>query len=306
VTGARVREITINDEGLATGAIYVDRNGREKRQLARTVIVCANGIGTPRLLLNSKSSKFADGLANSSGLVGKNLMMHPYAAVTGYFDEPLESWLGPAGQTIQSMQFYETDASRGFVRGAKWQVMPSGGPLGMRAAYGGKPLDEAWGSSLHRNTAKVFGRSFEWGIIAEDLPDEENRVVLHETLTDSDGIPAPKLIYKNSENTKRLIDFHLERAKEAMRAAGAVDMSVTPLMRDCGWHLMGTCRMGNDPSRSVVNQYGRSHDVENLFIYDGSVFVTSSGFNPTGTIAAVALRSVKHLIENRRNQEVAA
>ena len=88
----------------------------------------------------------------------------------------------------------------------------------MRAAYGGKPLDEAWGSSLHRNTAKVFGRSFEWGIIAEDLPDEENRVVLHETLTDSDGIPAPKLIYKNSENTKRLIDFHLERAKEAMRA----------------------------------------------------------------------------------------
>ncbi len=79
---------------------------------------------------------------------------------------------GPAGQTIQSMQFYETDATRGFVRGAKWQVMPSGGPLGMRAAYGGKPLEEAWGANLHRNTRKVFGRAFEWGIIAEDLPDE--------------------------------------------------------------------------------------------------------------------------------------
>ena len=306
VTGARVREILINDEGLATGAVYIDRMGRERRQLAKTVIVCANGIGTPRLLLNSKSARFPEGLANSSGLVGKNLMMHPYAAVTGYFDENLESWLGPAGQTIQSMEFYETDSSRGFVRGAKWQVMPSGGPLGMRAAYGGKPLEEAWGANLHRNTKRVFGRSFEWGIIAEDLPDQANRVVLHDTLTDSDGVTAPKLIYKNSENTQRLIDFHLKRAQEAMRASGAIDMSITPLMRDCGWHLMGTARMGVDPAKSVVDQYGRSHDVPNLFVYDGSVFVTSSGFNPTGTIAAIALRSVKDLIAKRRDQKVAA
>jgi choline dehydrogenase-like flavoprotein len=306
ITGARVREITVNDEGMATGAVYIDRNGREREQRAKTVIVCANGVGTPRLLLLSKSSRFPDGLANSSGLVGKNLMMHPYAAVTGNFDEPLESWLGPAGQSIQSMQWYETDASRGFVRGAKWNVMPGGGPLGMRAAYGGKPLEEAWGANLHRNTRKVFGRTFEWGIIAEDLPEETNQVLLDESLTDSDGIPAPRLIYKNSENTHRLIEFHLARAKEAMQASGAVHMSVTPLMRDCGWHLMGTARMGNDPRTSVVNQYGQAHDVPNLFVYDGSVFVTSSGFNPTGTICAVALRAVKHLIANRRDQKVAA
>jgi choline dehydrogenase-like flavoprotein len=306
VTGARVREITVNDEGLADGAIYVDRAGREHKQRARIVLVCCNGVGTPRLLLMSKSAKYPDGLANSSGLVGKNLMMHPYAAVTGNFDEPLESWLGPAGQTIQSMQWYETDASRGFVRGAKWQVMPSGGPLGMRAAYGGKPLEEAWGANLHRNTKKVFGRSFEWGIIAEDLPDEANRVVLDDSLTDTDGIPAPKIIYKNSDNTRKLIDFHLERAKEAMQAAGAVNMTVTPLMRDCGWHLMGTARMGTDPARSVVDQWGQAHDVPNLYIFDGSVFVTSSGFNPTGTITAVALRCVTHMIENKRNLKVAA
>ena len=83
-----------------------------------------------------------------------------------------------------------------------------------------------------------------------------------------------------------------------MAAAGAINMSITPLMRDCGWHLMGTARMGDDPDKSVVDQFGRAHDVPNLFIYDGSVFVTSSGFNPTGTITAVALRSVKHLIAN--------
>ncbi|MHA6642807.1 GMC family oxidoreductase [Mesorhizobium sp. A623] len=306
ITGARVREITVDSEGLANGATYIDRQGRERHQKAQIVIVCANGIGTPRLLQLSKSDRFPKGLANSSGLVGKNLMMHPYAAVTGYFDDPLESWLGPAGQTIQSMQFYETDKARGFVRGAKWQVMPSGGPLGMRAAYGGKPLEEAWGANLHRNTRKVFGRAFEWGIIAEDLPDEANAVVLDPVLKDSDGIPAPKIIYKNSDNTRKMIDFHLERAKEAMLAAGATDISTTPLMRDCGWHLMGTARMGTDPERSVVNQYGQSHDVPNLYIYDGSVFVTSSGFNPTGTIMAVALRCVKNLIANRRNQKVAA
>lgn len=304
ITGARVREITVDERGLATGAIYIDRNGRERRQAAEVVLICANGIGTPRLLLLSKSKLHPNGLANSSGLVGRNLMMHPYAAVTGSFDEDLESWLGPAGQTIQSMQFYETDASRGFVRGAKWQVMPSGGPLGMRAAYGGKPLEEAWGANLHRATKKVFGRSFEWGIIAEDLPEEANQVVLDPALTDSDGIPAPKIIYKNSENTHRMIAFHLERAKEAMQAAGAQEMTVTPLMRDCGWHLMGTARMGSDPGSSVVNEWGQAHDVPNLYIYDGSVFVTSSGFNPTGTICAIALRAVKHLIANRRDQKV--
>ena len=106
ITGARVREVMVNDESLAIGANYVDRNGRERQQLARTVMVCCNGVGTPRLLLNSKSAKFPDGLANSSGLVGRNLMLHPYSTVTGHFDEPLESWLGPAGQPIQSMQFY--------------------------------------------------------------------------------------------------------------------------------------------------------------------------------------------------------
>jgi len=316
VTGARVREVLVNDEGLATGALYIDRNGRERRQLARTVIVCCNGVGTPRLLLNSKSSKFPDGLANSSGLVGRNLMLHPYSTVVGHFDEPLESWMGPAGQPIHSMQFYETDASRGFVRGAKWHVLPGGGPLGGPPAPGA-PFDDMWGEGFHRRREKIFGRSFEWGIMAEDLPEEANRVVLDPNLTDSDGIPSPRIIYNNSENTKRLSTFHLARAKEAMEAAGARDITVRPLMTDrsqhntgaslmATGHLMGTCKMGNDPRTSVVNQWGQAHDVPNLFVFDGSVFVTSAGFNPTGTIAAVALRSVKHMIANRRDQKVAA
>jgi choline dehydrogenase-like flavoprotein len=195
-------------------------------------------------------------------------------------------------------------------------VLPGGGPLG-GPPKPGRPFDEAWGESFHRNRESVFGRSFEWGIMAEDLPEEANRVELHPTLTDSDGIPAAKIVYNYAENTKRLSQFHLARATEAMAASGATSVTVRPLMTDrsehntgaslmATGHLMGTCKMGNDPSTSVVNQWGQAHDVPNLFVYDGSVFVTSAGFNPTGTICAVALRSVKHLIANRRDQEAAA
>jgi choline dehydrogenase-like flavoprotein len=304
VTGARVREITVDAQGRATGAVWIDRNGGEHHQRADVVILAANGVGTARLLQLSRSSAHPDGLANSSGLVGKRLMMHPYGAVVGTYEDDLESWIGPSGQSIQSMQFYETDESRGFVRGAKWNVMPTGGPLGMRAGYGGRPVKESWGANFHRNVKAVMGRSFEWGIIAEDLPDETNQVVLDPELTDSDGIPAPKIVYTSSENTSALIDFHIARAVEAHEAAGAVSTSVTRLMRDCGWHLLGTARMGEDPATSVVDQWGRAHDVPNLYIIDGSIFVTSAGVNPTATIMSLALRCVEHLIAERGNQEV--
>ena len=175
-------------------------------------------------------------------------MMHPYAAVTGYFDENLESFSGQPATPSSRWNSTRPNFSRGFVRGAKWQVMPSGGPLGMRAAYGGKPLEEAWGVNLHRNTKRVFGRSFEWGIIAEDLPDEANRVPARHPDRQRRRHRAQAHLQK-PENTQRLIDFHLKRAAEAMRASGAIDMSITPLMRDCGWHLMGTARMGIDPAK---------------------------------------------------------
>lgn len=306
VTGARVRHITTNDAGLATGAVYIDRDGIDRTVNADVVIVAANGVGTPRLLLLSASTRFPEGLANSSGLVGKRLMMHPYAAIVGIYEDELESWLGPSGQTIQSMQFYETDSNADFVRGAKWNVMPTGGPLGMRSGYGGGPTEERWGANLHRNLREQLGHAFEWGIIAEDLPEETNYVTLDEDLTDSSGLPAPRIVYKNSDNTRAMIDFHLARVQEAHEASGAVKTIVTPLMRDCGWHLLGTARMGSDPATSVVDEYGRAHDVPNLYLIDGSVFPTSSGVNPTATITANALRSVEHLIRQAQLQEVPA
>ncbi|KPP88304.1 MAG: oxidoreductase [Rhodobacteraceae bacterium HLUCCA08] len=298
LTGARVVRIETDAQGRASGVIWVDRQGARHRLAADVVILCANGVGTPRLLL-------ASGLANRSGLVGRRLMMHPFATVAGRFDDDLESWVGPAGQILTSCEFYETDASRGFLRGAKWNCMPAGGPQGFRAGYGNGPLTDAWGPAFHARTRASFGRSFEWGIIGEDLPDPDNRVRLADDLTDSDGLPAPRIAYRVSDNTRRMLDFHVARAREAMQAAGAVEIAETRLIRDCGWHLMGTAVMGADPETSVTDEYGRCHDVPNLHVMDGSTFPTSSGMNPTATIMAVAARSVLNLIDTRAGLEVA-
>jgi choline dehydrogenase-like flavoprotein len=295
VTGARVREITTNGNGLATGAIWIDREGTEHRQEADVVVLAANGIGTPRLLLLSD-------IGNSSGLVGKRLMLHPYMSVLGIYDEDLESWLGPWGTPLLSLQFADTDEARGFPRGAQWDVMPIGGPLMALARYDGRSLSERWGENVHELVERTLGRAFDWGIGIEDLPVEANTVTLDGELKDSDGIAAPKVQYRIDEHARANLAWQLERAKEAHEAAGAVDTLVTD-WSEWGWHLLGTCRMGDDPRSSVVDRWGRAHDVPNLYILDGSVFVTSGPQPPTATICANALRCTEHLIATAGKQE---
>ena len=146
-----------------------------------------------------------------------------------------------------------------------------------------------WGRGHHDAFAKQFDHVAAIGIVGEDLPEEHNRVTLDPELVDSHGIPAPKITYKYSENSLKLVQHGLERGEEVMRAAGATDVISAGPVRPTGWHLMGTARMGDDPETSVVNRWGRSHDVKNLFIIDGSIFVTSGGVNPASTIQALAL-----------------
>ena len=306
ITGARVRKLEVNSAGLVTGAVYVDREGKEHFQNAAITVLAANGIGTPRILLLSASSKSPNGLANSSGLIGKRLMLHPFGTVVGLFDEDLGSTHGLWGQHLHCLEFYETDASRGFVRGAKWGLQPTGGPLSMTRSYPWGESNAIWGASFHQELRKRLGRSAMWGIIAEDLPEEANRVVLDPVLKDADGIPAPKLIYRMSENSRRLLQFHLQRAKESLQAAGAYDVVTAPLIRETGWHILGTAKMGTDSATSVVDPWGRSHDVPNLFIFDGSIWPTSSGMNPTATIAALSLWCADHLVQKRHEQKVPA
>jgi choline dehydrogenase-like flavoprotein len=304
LTGARVTRICTDDRGLATGAEYLDRSGGLHLQRADTVFLAANGIGTARLLLLSAGPQAPDGLANSSGLVGRRLMMHPFAVVTGLFEENLESWQGQFGAAISSYQFYETDLDRGFVRGAKWALAPSGGPL-----LNALPLrsgDEVWGAEHHVRFRERFGHGAGWAIFGEDLPEDANRVTLDPAQADGDGLPGAAVSYRISPNSTRLIDYQIARASESLQAAGAHSVEVGRLLRYSGWHLMGTTRMGADPASSVVDPAGRCHDVPNLFVTGASVFVTSGAVNPTNTLCALSLRTAELALAGRSDQPVPA
>ena len=286
-TRARVSEIKVNENDMATGVVYFDEEGDERFQPAEVVMVACNGVGTPRLLLNSSSNRFPDGLANRSGLVGKNLMFHPYASIQGIFDEPLDGSHGP-GVCIWSQEFYETDLSRGHVRGFTYEINRGRGPVAtaMSGAFSGRI---PWGSSHHEHYRRMSERMTGMVAICEDLPEETNTVTIDDNLVDSNGIPCPKIDYTLSENSRNMLRFSVDRATEVLKAAGAHDIISESPIAGGGWHLMGTARMGSDPDLSVVNEWGRSHDVRNLFIVDGSLFVTSAGVNPTRTIGALAL-----------------
>ncbi|MGH3217312.1 MAG: GMC family oxidoreductase [Streptosporangiaceae bacterium] len=307
ITGARAARITLNENGLADGVVYL-REGRECFQPAAVVMLAAGGIGTPRLLLMSESGRFPDGLANSSGLVGKRLMLHPYATAVGRYDDDLEDWLGPVGEHIESMQFYETDISRGFVRGCKWLLPGTAGPLEVISRLTREDSADAeplWGDRFAATMIASAGHLMAWDVIPEDLPEESNYVSLDPSLTDSDGLPAPAVHYRTSGNTVRMIEFNLARALESLQEAGAREVWVSGRNRTSG-HIMGTAKMGEDPATSVVDRYGRCHDVANLFIVDSSVFTTSTGVNPAATICALAKRTCSHLLAGAPAQRAAA
>ncbi|HCB02705.1 MAG TPA: GMC family oxidoreductase [Nocardioides bacterium] len=302
ITGARVARITVDHQGLASGAVWIDRSGTEHRIEANAVVLAGNGIGTPRILLMS-DDRHPDGLANSSGLVGKNLMVHPVTHAFGLYHEELEAWNGPAGQLLYTLEFAETDRSRGFVRGTKWALMPPLGALHVLEQLRRRPFDERWGSQVH-DIARHLGRTMTWSANIDDLPEESNTVTLDPLRTDSSGLPGAKISYRMSENTRRMIEFTDDRMVEAHEAAGAVRV-IRGEMTESG-HLLGTARMGNDPRTSVVDRWGRAHDVPNLFIVDGSVMVTGGSVNPTANIAALSLRTARHIVETARDQAVPA
>ena len=298
ITNSRVKEVTLDKKGVARGVIYYDADGNLNEHKAEIIVMACNGIGTPRILLNSKSHQFPDGLGNSSGLVGKNLMFHPYSSAQGIFDENLEGHKGPNPLNLMSSEFYETDLRRGFVRGYSYQVARSSSPLAVSVDI---PFDIPWGEEHHDYFARVFNKTIRFAIIGEDLPELHNEVVLDSELTDGDGIPSPKVNYTLSENSRRMLAHGRDNAKQVMEAAGAIDVKFVPLVQQAGWHLMGTARMGTNPAHSVTNKYGQSHDVKNLFIVDGSLFVTSGAVNPTSTIQALALYVANYVRKNSRH-----
>ncbi len=178
----------------------------------------------------------------------------------------------------------------------------SRGSAPIATALGGiRRGDIPWGAGHHAAFKKHFGTNITCGICVEDLPEVRNCVTLDPDLKDSNGIPAPKVTYRLSENSEKILAHGLAKGRELMEAAGAWKLHAYGPIRMAGWHLLGTARMGTDPENSVVNEWGRSHDVRNLFIVDGSVFVTSAAGNPTSTIQALALYIADSMKKNLAN-----
>jgi choline dehydrogenase-like flavoprotein len=288
---SRVREITIDKFGKAKGAIYFDEENNIQEITAKVVVVCCNGVGTPRLLLNSKSKLFPNGLGNTNGLVGKNFMVHPAVFIKGVFDELMDSHLGPAGSPIFSHEFYETDKKRGFDRGYMlYAERTFGGPLV-------ESLSTPWGEKHHEVFAENFMRQIGLTILADDLPEETNTVTLDDDVVDSNGIPAAKATYTLSENSKKMLDHATERSREVLEASGAKQVNIPPPSNMA--HLMGTARMGTSDKNSVTNANNQVHGINNLFVVDGSSFTTGAGVNPTATIMALALRAADKIWDKR-------
>ncbi|HUJ66691.1 MAG TPA: GMC family oxidoreductase, partial [Acidimicrobiales bacterium] len=213
LTGATVVRIVTGRMGLAAGVEWADRDGKLHFQGGRVVLLAANGIGTPRLLLASRTNRHPDGLANSSGLVGRRLMLHPMVKVTGWFEHSLQSWQGHNGSAIGCWQFYSSDPARGFVRGSKWSLHPGGGPLAAALPLNSNPV---WGPAHHDFVSARFGRTMSWILLCEDLPEESNRIELSDR-TDQWDLPVPRVHYRISDNTRRMMLWQAQRAAESLR-----------------------------------------------------------------------------------------
>ncbi len=288
------RKIEVGKKGRVTGVVYFDPRGREVFQRARAVVVCANGAETPRLLLMSKSSLFPQGLANSNGLVGKYLMFDAGAVCSGVFEHPLNEFKS-VQVTRLIHDFYDADPKRGFYGGggidARFLFYPA------TFALWGLPADAPrWGAQWKTMVSEYFARTMSLLSHSTCLPLEQNSISLDPEVKDAWGLPALRVTFQNHPDDLKTLQFLLDRQMEILDAAGAGRKWAEPVgATSFSAHLMGTCRMGNDPRRSVVDRSHRAHDVRNLFIVDGSSLVTSGRQQPTCTIQALAYRAADHI-----------
>lgn len=297
VTGARVQQVLVDAAGAACGVVWRDQDGALHRVRAARVILAANGIFTPRLLLMSAGGAHRTGLGNRSGLVGAGLMLHPLARVTGLFDTGVDGHRGIAAGALVSHHFYETDPARGFARGVKLQALGTHGPV--LTALGSLGARVPWGAGHHGAFARQFGRAISLSVCSEDMPEAGNRITLSDRITTRDGQPAARMTYRIPDQARAALDFGRDRAREILAEAGAQEFIEMPTVANAGFHLMGTARMGADRETSVTDRWGQVHDVAGLYVADASVFASSAAVNPTNTLQALALRLADRLVDRQ-------
>lgn len=301
--GSYVARVETGRDGRATGVSYFDVRRRLQMQRAKAVVLCANGAETPRLLLNSSSSRFPQGLANSSGFVGKHLMFNTYYGVNAQFEHPLNEYKSVQNTRIV-LDFYDTDPKRGFYGGGGIDARFGKYPITF-ALSGLPPGSPTWGEGFARGLAEQFPRSMFFGVHGTSLPVATNSVELDPALKDAWGLPCMRVTYADHPDDLKNGEFLTSKAMQIAEAAGALKAWPEPVVpQTSSVHLLGTCRMGNDPRTSVVDRYHRTHDVRNLFICDGSSLVTSSRGQPTETISALAFRAGEHIAASAKRGEI--
>jgi choline dehydrogenase-like flavoprotein len=274
--------------GKVTGVVYADAAGKTQRQKARIVCVAGNSIESPRLLLNSSSSMFPQGLANSSGQVGRNYMRHTTALVFAEFDKPVHMYRGTANGGIV-MDEARLDTKRGFAGGYQLETLPQGLP-----SFATNLMPGAWGRERASWVDGYANLAGVW-IIGEDMPRENNRVTLHADRKDKYGVPIPDVHVDDHENDLAMQNHGMQQADTLYKSIGA--KRTLHRLPFPSTHNMGTNRMSENPRDGVVNSHGQSHDVKNLFVSDGSQFVSSGAENPTLTIVALTLRQSEYIAD---------
>jgi choline dehydrogenase-like flavoprotein len=292
-------------DGKISEVLYYDPEGKETSQKARAVVLAANGAETPRLLLSSASEKHPDGLANSSGYVGRNLMFNGHALANGVFEHQLNDYKGVQVTRIIH-DFYDSDPARGFYGGGGLDGRPLFSATPILFALAGMPFDgPGWGAEYKEMLAHNFSRQMSILGSTTSLALDSNNITLDPTHKDPWGRPSIRLTYRDHPDDLAMCEFLLDKSMQLFDAAGATRSWAYPVTpSNGGAHLLGTCRMGDDPATSVVDRYHRSHDVSNLFICDGSSFVTSGRGQPTMTIMALAFRAAEHIARAARANEV--
>ncbi len=283
---AHVLRIEHNAVGKINAVVYADADGNLQRQKARTVCVAGNSFESPRMLLNSASNMFPDGLANSSGQVGKNYMRHMTGSVYAVFDKPVRMWRGTTMAGIITDESRH-DPSRGFVGGYEMETLSIGLPF--MAAF----LDPGgWGREFATALDSYENMAGMW-LVGEDMPQESNGVTLNHDVKDQHGMPVANVHFDDHPNDIAMRNHAYQQGAAIYDAVGATRTFPTPPYPST--HNLGTNRMSENPRDGVVNKWGQTHDVSNLFISDGSQFTTGAAENPTLTIVALAIRQADHI-----------
>lgn len=283
---AQVLKIEHDASGKVTGVVYAGKDGKQQRQRARVVCVAGNSIESPRLLLNSASSMFPDGLANSSGQVGRNYLRHMTGSVYGVFEKPVHMYRGTTMAGLIADESINAP-KRGFVGGYEMETVALGLPF--LAAF---LAPGAWGRDFTQLMDMYDHMAGMW-LVGEDMSQASNRVTLHESEKDQFGMPVPNVHYDDHANDLAMRAHAFDRGAAVYDAVGATKTIKTPPYPST--HNLGTNRMSAKPADGVVNKWGRTHDVPNLFVSDGSQFTSGGAENPTLTIVALALRQADYI-----------